>query len=672
MKKVLLIALAVVFFVVLPSPLSAFQQVQRDTLTAADTLQTILEMNEEDLLEQATQDAEDSQLLDRLQRLEEDPMDLNDVSTEELQVIPGVTQAIARTIVETREQLGQFKSLSDLLTIDEIDERLYAVLKRYVRVRPVTPAQFTASSRSRVSRDLKQREGFRDGTYVGSPWKSYNRLLSSYSPYVYGGLLTEKDAGERKLNDFTSGFLLLKTKGPLFKAIAGDYFVEIAQGITVWRSLAFSKGLDVIQPAKKSPRGIAPYISSDESNFYRGGAAVLNLSPLELTAFYSNKKVDASIDTLGNITSVYGVGSHRTQSELRRRFAAQERAAGGRVQISLGKFFRIGSTYYLTKFDRPFLEERLYDLSGQESHVLGADFDFLWEIVNLFGEWARSHTGAYGGIGGAVVNVAKGTEFVVSVRNYPRDFISLHGYGFGERSGATQNEFGIYTGLHLRVASGFFLSGYYDQFKFPWRTATVPFPIQGNDFLFAAELNPFRKFTLELKYKSETKGDAVSTTDEFGRSLNRLADRSQRNGRVTALFDVSRELRVRGRIELVKVEYSEFASGGKGILLYQDIRWRPSSQFTIDARLIFFDTDSYDTRVYEFESDVHGTLFNPALYGKGRRWYLIARYKLLNGLELSAKYSETYRDDLKNLGSGPEEIQGNVDNRFSAQIDIRF
>lgn len=660
-------------FLLVVSSFSVFsQESQRDTAFVADTLEILEETSTENLLEQATQNAEESTLLDRLQQLEEDPLELNDASAEELQVIPGVTSVIAQKILEARKNLSGFKHITDLREVEGIDDQLFAVLKRTTRVALHVPKEFKISYRARGTRDLQERKGYRDRIYLGSPWKTYNRLLASYGQNVSAGIIAEKDPGEPKLNDFVAGFLSIRLKKPSLKLIGGDYSVEYGQGVTVWRSLGFSKSLDVILPARKSPRGIAPYMSAEENNFYRGVAAVVTLLPIEVSGFYSSKRIDASVDTSGQITSAYGSGMHRTEAELRRRRAVKEEVAGGRVQLSLCNSFRLGSTYHMVRFEKPFLAKRLYDFSGHEAHILGVDYDILWRGINLFGEWARSHTGVFGGMSGVHIHFTKGFDFVVSVRNYPRDFLSLHGFAFGERNGATQNEFGIYTGLRLRVAPGVRFGMYFDQFRFPWRTATIPFPIRGTDFLLAAEVRQARKFMLEFKYKSETKGDAISTVDALGRSVVELGDRTQRNGRMTATFDVSREIRLRGRVELVKVEYSVFADGGKGILLYQDIRWKPTHQLTIDARLIFFDTDSYDTRIYEFESDLRGTLFNPALYGKGRRWYIVAQYNLFDGVNISAKYSETYRDDVKKIGSGPDEILGNVSNRLSAQIDIRF
>lgn len=677
MKRILLTFALTLSWFTASNPLFAFQQVRRDTASTADTLQALLDHYVEDLVEQSTQDAESSELLERLQHLQEDPLNLNDATIEDLQFIPGVTPIVARNIVVARERAGGFTVISDLLTINGVDERLLATIKRFAEVPPPTPTQLSMSYRSRVGRDLEDRRGFQNGSYAGSPLKSYNRLLGRYDYGTAGtsadfGILTKKDAGESKLNDFTSGFVSLKTNSPLKQLIAGDYSVEAGQGLTVWPSTAYSKGLEVIQPAKKSRRGIAPHISSDENSFYRGVAAVLALSPFQATAFYSNKKVDATLDSLGRITSTYGTGYHRTESELRRRFATSEKSAGARLQYSLGNMFTLGSTYVTTRFENPFVGERLYDFAGNENHVIGFDFDLYLDRMNIFGEWARSHTGAIAGVTGAFVGLAKGADFIICVRNYPRDFISLHGFGFGERNGPPQDEVGVYTGLRLRLARGVILSGYYDQFKFPWQTASVPVPAEGTDFLLRAELRPFERFDVELKYKSEVKGDAVSTEDEFGRSVTRLADRRQQNGRITTTLEVSRDLRVQGRVELVKVTYTEFGKAGSGILLYQDLLWKPAPRLSLDARLTFFDTDSYDTRVYEFESELLGSVSNPALCGKGRRWYVAVRYALFDGVGFSAKCSQTYRDDLKVIGSGADEIDGNVESRLTAQIDIRL
>jgi hypothetical protein len=63
---------------------------------------------------------------------------------------------------------------------------------------------------------------------------------------------------------------------------------------------------------------------------------------------------------------------------------------------------------------------------------------------------------------------------------------------------------------------------------------------------------------------------------------------------------------------------------------------------------------------------------NVALYGKGTRWYLLARYSLFNYLELQAKYAETYQEGVKSIGSGNDLINGNINNKLNLGLEVRF
>ena len=57
---------------------------------------------------------------------------------------------------------------------------------------------------------------------------------------------------------------------------------------------------------------------------------------------------------------------------------------------------------------------------------------------------------------------------------------------------------------------------------------------------------------------------------------------------------------------------------------------------------IFFRTDSYDSRLYEYENDLPGLMKNVGLYGKGVRWYALAKGRVLGKVHLSLKYSITH------------------------------
>ena len=67
-----------------------------------------------------------------------------------------------------------------------------------------------------------------------------------------------------------------------------------------------------------------------------------------------------------------------------------------------------------------------------------------------------------------------------------------------------------------------------------------------------------------------------------------------------------------------------------------------------------------------------GVLTNRALFGRGNQWYLLAKYQPMKKLAAYLKYSETYRDDVDVIGSGADQIIGNLDRRVSLQLEMKL
>jgi hypothetical protein len=110
----------------------------------------------------------------------------------------------------------------------------------------------------------------------------------------------------------------------------------------------------------------------------------------------------------------------------------------------------------------------------------------------------------------------------------------------------------------------------------------------------------------------------------------------------------------------------------QGFLLYQDLRWLPSKALTVDARYTLFDTDSFDSRVYQFENDLLYVLSNIALSDRGQRWYVVVKYAPTEFLDLSAKISRSIIADAFTLSSGLNEIEGNQRTNIGLQARLLF
>jgi hypothetical protein len=106
--------------------------------------------------------------------------------------------------------------------------------------------------------------------------------------------------------------------------------------------------------------------------------------------------------------------------------------------------------------------------------------------------------------------------------------------------------------------------------------------------------------------------------------------------------------------------------------MYQDIRWSPLRNLQIDARLTFFETDSFDARIYQYENDVLYAMINPVFNGQGQRSYLLIKYSPLKRWDFWFKYDVSVFENVAVVGSGNDEIQGNTRSRATIQVRYSF
>ncbi|MEK9137372.1 MAG: helix-hairpin-helix domain-containing protein, partial [Bacteroidota bacterium] len=354
----------------------------------------------ESLFDQIQTESDDLQLIDELTWRQEHPFDLNSISQEELESLPGVTPAEASSFISFRRHAGRFVSVEQLRVIEGVGEGLYEKIKPFVEVSGGARGM-GIELRSRTSRDLQPRRGFLDSSFIGSSVKSYNRLLLEAGE-VQVGAVFEKDGGERFSDGFVSGYAAVKDLGFVSHVVVGDFTADAGQGLVLWRSSAFGKGSEAVSVAKKTGLGIRPYRSTDEFNFLRGVAASSALDLLDgnlaVTAFFSRRSLAGSTDITDALMGLYEEGFFRTQNELQKQKAVTEQLFGGRIQFAAAGGWSIGATAYHSRFDKPFLSDRVFEFSGQTATVAGVDGGVQFERLTLFGEVANSGAGAVAGL----------------------------------------------------------------------------------------------------------------------------------------------------------------------------------------------------------------------------------------------------------------------------------
>lgn len=666
-------------------------------IQAADTTYLIKNRTEEMLIENSGDESETSVLIDQLEKLKANPLDLNTISYNDIQVIPFINAVIAKNIVDFRKGNRRYVRKTDLLLVPGVDTELYDKIKPYIKVESATQdvvidetgtkIDYTQKKSykgglnfkytNRFSQDLQPRSGFINGNYPGSRPRIYNQLNIKYKQPEFileANATIEKDAGETSLTDFSSAYVELKKYKFINELVAGDYTLQFGQGLAMWSSLSFSKGIDAVNPIKKKGKGIDSYSSVNEVQFFRGGAADIRFNNFSLSTFYSDNYFDASVDTtLGEVSSPYYDGYHRTPSEIARKHSAKEQLLGGHLAYSK-EGINIGTTYWRSTYDKSFKPDatQLYNFTGDNANMISVDYDAVYKNMNIFGEIARSQTGALASINSIQFTFYKIADLVFSYRYYSPDFIPLHSFAFGERSGVTQNEKGFYTGIKIKPFKGLTINSYFDQYKYPYRTFSEPVPISGNDNLVFVEWKANSKLLVNIKYKNENKEETRSTVDDLGRTIKLVDSRQQLNLRAEFIYDISNRATVKTRYEYVNVDYRDLGGDNKGFLIYSDIKAVPIKGLAFSVRLTLFQTDAYDSRIYVYENDVPGFLSNIALYGKGKRWYMMLSGKPLPYLNIYAKYSETYFDDVKTISSGNDLINNNINNRLNLGLVLNF
>lgn len=643
---------------------------------------------------------------ENLESYQKNPLDINSATEEELTDFGLLSAIQIQALLLYRKRYGQIFSLYELQGVPTFDVKTIIRLTPYVSVSATKEIEKMNFGRmfkrgrhqifARYQRILEQQKGYRPlelgetGTrYLGTPDKFYLRYRMSYKDRMSLGLTMENDAGEEFFTgsnpqgfDYYSGHFYLKKVSKNVHSIAlGDYQVFFGQGLTMWGGFGIRKGAQVLN-IKRISLPIRPYTSVNEALFMRGAAAhfqFLKEKNLEVTAFGSFRQRDANlnaeIDSLVNdldveISSLQDIGYHRTPSEVDNENTTNQITTGARVRYT-GKFWHIAGNFvynYLTNplvRTNPSLYQR-YQFSGNQSINGSLDYSLRYRNIQFFGETAVNNAGGVATINAIMADLDPRISFAVLHRYYAPQYYTLNGNAFGEGS-SVSNESGLYFGIESRLGAGFKLSTYFDVFEFPWLRFQTDAPSKGYEVFGKLEYSPRYYLTTYLQYRFERKEKNLSGNTT---NIDQLINHDRHNLRLHLSYDVSSQFALRSRVEFSFYKNQEL---NKGLVLYQDLVFRPRKlPLKAQVRLVFFDTDNYDTRIYAYENDVLYAFSVVPYYGQGLRYYLNLSYKINRNFSVWLRFSQTYYTDRTVISSGLGEIQGRTRSEIKVQVRAKF
>ena len=617
---------------------------------------------------------ESDNILEDLEYMKENPVNLNNADIFDLQKIPFISTEQAEGILEYRNKFGRIFSPGELLLINGFDKNLINLIKPFVvtetgnnssnslpqYAKNNTSRKWGAEFRSRMYFALQKKKGFKDNKFEGSPLKNYNRVKFHMGKSAGINILSDKDEGERKLNDFTSFNIWVKNISFLKSFVLGDYCVEAGQGLVLWSSYTSPLGIDLFSPVMRSQKNIKPYTSSGESGFLRGAASTIYNGNFSLTLFYSDRSADTNIDSSsGIITSIKTDGYHRTVKEINKKENSKEVTAGSVFEYHSKNFIKTGLILTYANLDKP-LKRNFMDPSDRFVNY-SFYYDLFIDPAKISGETAfDNHNIAV--INNIMCMISRKIISIASFRYYSPFYNSLQGLGFGEGSG-TNNEIGFYSGLSYNSGVGKFLF-YYDVYKYIRPGVNDIFPRKGRKISFSWISGRLSGCEFTVRYNFSQNQDKeplnnIRIAGDYLKSKIRLEFKKY-----------YRRLVIKSRIDYVYLTNSLNDLKESGFMISQDITYSPGQFLKLYGRMIFFGTKSFQTAVYEYENDLYGFYKSVALFGNGTRWYFILQISPLAGLKISLKYSETFKPGSKSSGSGYTLIEGDSERTAGLQLDF--
>ena len=642
-------------------------------------------------------ETEDDSYLQELQHYIKDPINLNYADKGQLEEFKFLSPIQISNLLSYRNLLGKFINIYELQAIPGWDVALLRRLKPYITVANkieifnTLGSRFKNGNRSvliRTSQVLEKSRGYlldsstANNFYPGSRQKLFIRYKYLFKNLLQYGITGEKDAGEQFFKgaqkngfDFYSAHLFVRNLGIIKSLAIGDFTVNMGQGLTQWQSLAFKKGPD-ISNIKRQSDVLRPYNSAGEIAFNRGVGVTLRKNNWETTGFVSIRKLDANfiVDTLNfedYVSSLQTSGYHRTKSEVEDKHSQGQLSFGGNIGYSSERLhLGVNGVHY--NFDHSVTKSGLlynkYALSGKSSGNYSVDYSYTYKNMHFFGEAAIDEDLDKAFVNGLLISADSHVDMSFLYRKISRGYQSLYTNAFTESTYPT-NESGFYTGITVTPVDFLRIDAYADFYRFPWVKFRTDAPTSGNEYMIQLTYKPNKQVEVYTRYRTEKKAINYNPDDV---ALNPVVGRPKQGWRTQFSYKLNSAFTFRSRIELSWFDKRSDAPSN-GFLVFTDVLFKPLLKpFSGNVRLQYFETDSYDSRLYAYENDVLYYFSIPVFYDKGYRYYVNVNYDVTRKLSLWAKFSQTIYPDKNNIGSGLDLIKGNTKSEVRLQVIYSF
>ena len=543
----------------------------------------------EDIFNQLSEDGDLAyeDIEEELLSIAENPMDLNEVTGEELSRLMFLSDEQIDAILMYQYQHG-FKELYELQLID--------CLKDY-EIRNLLPFVEVKGDRLELKgKDMYFREVFHYAKhemtlrvdarnmedFEGDPMYGKFRYRFNYQNRVQAGVTAMMAAGDGRLAmsdrwDY-GGYIQLKDIGPMRTVVAGNYQANFGYGLVV--GSPFKRGKSAyIQSTATTDEGLKKFSSvGDSYNYFHGVGATARVKWADLSAFYSLRK--GKEDAWNHV-----VGANATA-----------RWKNLKVGVTGVEEIRVLGDEAMRRKARG---------------AMGANVRYNWGKVDVWGEVAASHAEqwGWGTIMGLRVNPISDFNLLAIYRYYSPEYENIYANALSSKT-KINNEHGGYLGVEYNRLRNWQLSLFGDVWKEGYETMAQADFVSPKDYKMHMRLRAKRKNEIDT-YSARWNG-----VWEFG------------------------SWKLKTQVDANMVYAKEKWSYGCSV--FQDVEYRFAQvPIVLQFRAQAFDAREWNNRVYIYENDVLYAYAIPFVYGLGGRFWLNARYKINDTFAVYLRVSET-------------------------------
>lgn len=455
----------------------------------------------------------------------------------------------------------------------------------------------------------------------------------------------------------------VKRLGALENAVLGKYKISTGMGLVLSSSFSLGK-LAMLQNLGRQTISLRAHSSRSVADYFQGAAAIIRLSKnLKFTAFASYRPFDATLNDDGTVATLITSGYHRTPKEMEKKDNTHQIAAGSDLTFRHNSL-QIGATVVYTHQDRslepdtkPFYR-RFYP-TGRDFLNASLHYGYLYKRFSFNGETAINKNGALATIN-AISYQSGGTWSLMALqRFYSYRYSALYGHAFSE-GGRVQNESGIYLGGSWKPFTRLLLRGYADFAYFPQARYRISQSSTAQDYMAEATYTPSSTWTFKGRYR-------LHLRQLDNKKKTALRRHNEHRARLTASFAKNDWTFTTQADGVRAVNYAI----EHGWMISEQVSWR-HAWWLLALTAGYFNTDSYDSRIYVYERQLPRNFSFPMYYGRGFRLAFVARASIGTKLQVDAKIGNTHYSDRDVISSGLQQIDGNNQTDLDLQASWRF